>query len=413
MRIRGAPALAAARRAITIERSAKSGRLSVRTWIAVVVLCLLVAAGLGYHKYRQIQAAIAFGASFPEPVEAVEPFIVREELWRPTTSVTGEVVAIRSVVVSNELPGTIAEVDFAAGATVDAGQVLIRLDTSEERAQLAAAQADAEIARLDLARNDKLIASGAASEEARDRAKAQFDAANAVVRRLQAVIDKKTLRAPFAARAGLHELEIGQYLDKGAVIARLIGVSDQVWVDFTLPQEQAVLELGEAVQVGLPAHRSTGSGSAAEPFSARVIARDAFVNENSRNVSFRALAEDTGLSPGSLVTVEVPLGDARPATLIPVTAVRRSSFGANVFVLHPAEEGARAAARAELRPVKLGSQRGELMVISSGLRPGERVAANGSFKLREGVLVDPVSAEETAASAPAGDAEPGGASSGS
>ena len=356
----------------------------VSRWLIVISTCLVVAAGLGYYKYRQIQAGMAFAAAFPERVEAVEVFIAREEIWQPTTSVTAEVVAIQSIELSNELAGSIVEVGFAPGARVNKGQVLLRLDISEELAQIAAARAEAEIARLDLARNQKLIASGAAAQDARDRAKARSDAAVAAVNRVQAVIAKKTLRAPFDATTGLHELEVGQYLDKASVISRLIGVNDQIWIDFTLPQRQAQLANGQRISVTIV--------EAAQLFAAEIIARDAFVNEMSRNVRFRAIADnqDLGLYPGTLVSVEVPVGESQIAVLVPVTAVRWSSFGANVFVLRPAEEGAPAPERAEKRVVQLGPQRGEFMVITAGVRPGERIAADGAFKLREGMLVNAV-----------------------
>jgi RND family efflux transporter MFP subunit len=211
----------------------------IRSWLIVIGACLAVAGALGYYKYSQIQAAMAFAATFPEPVVAVEAVLATEESWQPVTSVTAEVVATRTVDLSNELAGAIVAVGFESGAEVEAGQVLVRLDTSEESAQLAAARADAEIARLELERNQKLIASGAAAQEARDRAKAGHDAAVAAVNRLLAVIEKKTLRAPFDATTGLHQLDVGQYLDKGSVVTRLIGVSDSVWIDFTLPQQQS------------------------------------------------------------------------------------------------------------------------------------------------------------------------------
>ena len=97
---------------------------------------------------------------------------------------------------------------------------------------------------------------------------------------------------------------------------------------------------------------------------------------------------DIGLYAGTMVSVDVPLGATQTATLVPITAVRRDAFGANIYVLRPAEEGARAPERAERRSVELGPQRGDLVVVTSGLTPGERVAANGAFKLRDGVLVD-------------------------
>ena len=355
----------------------------MRAWATVIAACLAVAGTLGWYKYQRIQAGIAFAAAFPERVEAVEAFTVLEALWQPTTQVIGEAVAIRSVVIKAEIGGTIAKVGFRPGATVQADQLLARLDSSEERAQLQAAQAEAKIARLELDRRRKLIAAGLGVVEDQDRAEARFEAASAAIRRLQAVIAKKTLRAPFDAAAGLHELDVGQFLDKGDVVARLVGTGDNIWIDFTLPQEQANLAIGETVEVAR--NRTAAASTRAE-----VIAKDSFVNELSRSVRYRALAgnQTLGASPGAVVTVRAPLGDPRSATLAPANAVRRDAFGAKVFVLREAEEGAPAPERAEQRMVTLGPQRGDLVVIASGLRPGERVAADGAFKLRDGALVN-------------------------
>jgi membrane fusion protein (multidrug efflux system) len=336
---------------------------------------------------------MAMAAAFPERVESVEQYVTGEELWQPTTNVTGEVVATRSIAISNELPGTIERVGFEAGETVEAGRILVRFDTSEERAQLAAAQAEEQVARLDLERNRKLMAAGAAAAEARDRALARHDGAVANARRLEAVIAKKTLRAPFAARTGLHTLEPGQYLDKGAVITRLVGTGDEAWVDFNLPQQRASVAVGATVMVAV--------GDDGPTVAAEIIGRDAFVNERSRNVRFRALVDNRSLGavPGSLATVEVPVGEPRVAALLPVTAVRKDSFGAKVFVLEPAEEGAGAADRADQRTVTLGPQRGEFVVIATGVSAGERVAADGAFKLRHGVLVNARGRHPTASAA--------------
>ena len=325
---------------------------------------------------------MAFAAAFPEPVEAVEGFTARESLWQPTTRVTGEVIAIRAVVMAAEMAGAIVEVGVEPGARVEAGQLLVRLDTSEERAELAASEAEVEIARLALKRAERLLEADLGTAEARDEARARFDAARAVSQRIEAVIAKKSLRAPFAATSGLHELDVGQFLDRGDEVVRLIGAEDALWVDFTLPQEEAALADGELVNI-FP------HGGDRDSVRARVIARDSFVNERSRNVRYRCLVdrEALGQHPGAIVTVQAPLGPPETATLVPAPAVRRDAFGAKLFVLRPAEEGARAPERAERRDVTLGPRRGEYIVIASGLRPGERVAADGAFKLRDGVLV--------------------------
>ena len=356
-----------------------------RRWLGVVVACLAVTGGLAYYKYRQISAAMAAGAAFPEPIEAVEVAIARESLWQPTTQVTAEVVATRSVDLRADLGGRIERVGFAPGALVAEAQLLVQLDISEEQAAVAAARANAKLARLELERNQKLVARGTAAEAARDRSQASFDAANAQIRQLEAVIAKKTLRAPFAARAGLHQLVVGDYLDAGDIVVRLIGAEARVWVDFTLPQVEALRVAGDTVTI----YPSPGNESRLE---APIIARDAFVNERSRQVRFRTVIEapPPSLVPGSLITADVPVGPAMNAVVIPQTAIRRGLTGASVFVLEPAEAGATAPERAALRPITLGATRGTDALVTKGLTAGDRVAANGSFKLRAGALVQAV-----------------------
>ena len=364
----------------SMAKQGKSHRFSI--WLTAVLLCFATALGLGWYKYSQIQAAIAFAAAFPEPVESVEGFTAHEALWQPTTRVTGQVIAIRSAIIEAEIGGTIVQVGVEPGAGVTSGQLLVRLDTSEERAELAAAAAEVEIARLALLRSERLLEAGLGAVEARDQARARFDAAEAASRRIAAIIDKKSLRAPFAAVASLHQLDVGQFLDRGEEVVRLVGTGDALWVDFTLPQAEATLAMGELVAIDR-------QGGAGDPITGQVIARDSFVNEQSRNVRYRSLVDKGALDadPGAIVTVQAPLGPPRTATLVPANAVRRDAFGAKLFVLRAAEEGARAAERAERRDVTLGPQRGDLVVIAAGLQPGERVAADGAFKLRDGALV--------------------------
>ncbi len=355
--------------------------MKLRRWVMLGLACLCIVAALATFKVMQIRAAIAFGESFPETVEAVELAVVEQVQWRPSVSVTAEIVAPQDVELSNELAGRVVEVGFKPGDSVDAGQLLVRFDTSEERARLEAATAQAELARLVLDRNKKLLKTGSAAKESYDQAVAQRNAALAEERALQAVIAKKTLRAPFAAAAGLHELEAGQYLDAATVITRLVGTDKGVWLDFTLPQQKANLEKGKIVQVVAP-------GLLQQPIDATIIARNAWVDRQSRNVRYRALITAAGaLSPGAIVTVNVPTGPPRRVLRVPETAVRYDSFGASVYVLEPAEPDAAAKERVSRRAVTLGPQENKTVIIISGLEADERIAANGSFKLRDGVLV--------------------------
>lgn len=355
------------------------------SWILVILICAATVGGLGFYKYNEIQAAIARGEAFPEPVEAVEIYVVERLARTPSLSVTGEVVARRSAELRMERKGRIVGVGFAPGARVEEGQTLIELAATEERAQLAEAQADREIAKLALERAERLVRTGAGSQENADRARAQYSATQARARALNALIERKTLRAPFAGIAGLHELEPGQYLDEGSVVTRIVGIADKTWIDFALPQEHAHVGVGSAVTV----RRSIE----AEGIDAFVIARDAEVNVRSRNLRLRAEIDpaSTDLLPGMLVQVDVPLGEVEMATIVPSTSVRRDALGASVYILDEIEEDGELKTRARKRGVTLAttqdSHNGDWLVIAKGVQAGERIAGIGAFKLRDGSLV--------------------------
>lgn len=358
--------------------------MKLGSWLIVIVACLATTAGLAWFKYQQIRAAIAAGAAFPENVEAVEAFTVRVGTDRPVTEVPAEVVAMRAMELRSELAGRVTMVGFVPGAAVTANQVLVQLDAREERARLAAVRADLELARLALARAEALIERGAGSIEALDQARANADAARAAADGLEVRIDKMTLRAPFDGSAGLERLEVGQYLDAGALVTRLVGGGDGIWLDFYLPQQHAGLALGTVIELRPDAGTASGT-----PVRATVIARDAQVSGTSRNVRFRARAEaSAAMVPGMVVTASVPVGPPQDVALVPSTAVRRDLGGASVYVLVPAEEGARAPERAERRLVTLGPERDGYTVVMEGVEPGEKVATTGAFKLRDGVLVN-------------------------
>ncbi len=352
----------------------------MKRWLYAVVICIGLVGVLGWIKFSQIQAAMEFGASFPEPSETVVGATATEVSWQPIASASAEVVPTRAVQIINELPGTIVNVGFQSGAAVKPGQLLIELDTSTEKAELTAALARADLARRILARNQKLAGSQAVSEQANDTARADRDAADAESRRIQAIINKKTLRAPFAARAGLHRWEPGSYLAAGTEVTVLVGIDERVWVDFALPQDTVGLQTGD------PFELETSDG---QRFDALVAARDPYLSAGSRSIRYRGELAEPSLAakPGALVRVIVPQGEPVAALQIPALAVREDAFGTHVFVINRAEDGADAAFRAERRPIELYQIRGTLAFVKSGLQADERVAAAGAFKLRDGLLV--------------------------
>jgi membrane fusion protein (multidrug efflux system) len=262
---------------------------------------------------------------------------------------------------------------------VEAGQILVRFDTSEEQAALAAAQAEARLARLTFERRQALRSRQTVSAQDLDQAREEHAGAVARVATLKAGIDKKTIRAPFRARVGLTDLQPGAYLDVGTPIAMLQGVAADAYVDFSLPQEAAAA-IAPGAGVRLVGQRFPDGAASAE-----IIAGDASVDGSSRAVRFRALAKGLGdsLRPGAYVDVVVVTAPPQPALFVPLTSVRRASFGQHVYLL--VEDGGML--RARQRIVQTGPVVGDEIAIVDGLAEGDLVAGAGSFKLREGLMV--------------------------
>jgi membrane fusion protein (multidrug efflux system) len=358
---------------------------------ALLILVIVAAgAGLAAWKSADLRAEHSASAAQPEPMESVTVAVAYERPHVRTTTSIGTVRALRSVTLRNELPGTVRDVALVPGAIVEAGTLLVGLDVAVEEAELAAQEAQAELAETLLGRMQRAHEKSGASEADVDRARAERDVALAQVARTRAIIARKTIRAPFRARVGLTDVHEGQYLNEGTTLTTLQGLDEAVHVDFTVSQEVAA-HLGEGERVEVEA------GNGAEPHPATIVALDARIDPSTRNAWVRARLDDpeAALTPGAAVRVRVPVGAPRRAVTVPVSALRKGPAGDHVFVIAPDGDGR---PRAELRRVQSGAMLGDEVVIESGLVAGEEVAASGSFKLREGVLVAVASpGEQTAA----------------
>jgi membrane fusion protein (multidrug efflux system) len=352
-----------------------------RGWIGSIALLLIVlgiAAGLGFYKYTTIQKAIAAAADHPEEMYSVTVAAAVEREHRRSTTAIGTVMALRSITLRNELPGSVREVKLNPGEVVEAGTVLVALDVSVEEAELKAQEAQLALANTVLARARKASQTVSVPEEEVDRAKAQRDIALAQIARTKAVIARKIIRAPFKARVGIADVHPGQYLNEGTQLTTLQGVDPALHVDFWVPQAVAFgLRPGDAVEV------SAGVGT---PVQASVVAVDAKVDPATRNAMVRARVEVEvgGPAPGAAVRVRVPVGAPMTAVAVPVSALRKGPGGDHVFLIEPGPDGK---PRAKSRTVKTGTVVGDDVLIVEGLKPGDRVAASGSFKLRDGVAV--------------------------
>jgi membrane fusion protein (multidrug efflux system) len=349
---------------------------------SLVLLLVMVLAGILLASWKRGQLAAQAAAVQPEPIETITAAEVQAQPYLRTTTTIGTLLALRSVTLRNEEAGTVAESRLETGAIVEQGDLLVALDVGVEQAELRALQAQSVLAETLLERVERASKNQGASEADVDRARAEREVALANIARIEAVIARKTIRAPFRARIGLSDLHVGQYLAQGTQLTTLQSVDEELHVDFSVPQDIAAgLAVGRQVTV-LVGHESRA-------VQAEIVALDARVDPMTRNALVRARVpgDSPAARPGSAVRVRVPIGEAREVSVVPVSALRRGPAGDHVFVLLPDDSGA---LRAHERRIVSGATLGDVVVVESGLARDEQVAASGSFKLFEGVQVNVV-----------------------
>ncbi len=348
-----------------------------------VVLALL--AGLGFVKFRQIQTAIAQNSHFQMPPTAVTTVVAHRETWPSTLSVIGTAEAIQGVTVSADLPGTVEKINFESGKAVHAGDVLVELDTRQERAQLAAAEAQRDLAQINYKRTQELVKQGVIAQTEYDNTTAQQKATEAQVGEIRATIERKTVRAPFSGILGIRQSNLGQYLAAGQAIVSLQSLNP-IYVNFGVPQQTTS-------QVGVKGRRIrvTTDNLPGVQFVGQVSAVDSVVNESTRNVQVQAtLANPDGkLRPGMFVQVEAGLGANRQVIPLPASAVNYSPYGDSVYVVSDMKDPKTGAAYRGVRQqfIKLEGSRGDQVAVISGINPGDEIVSSGAFKLRNGVPV--------------------------
>jgi membrane fusion protein, multidrug efflux system len=346
---------------------------------SVVLLAVLVLSGGGLVAWKRsaIRKSDAAAAHQPEPIESITMAVAKQQQYRPTATSIGTILALNSITLRNELSGTVKRVALTPGQVVDQGTVLVALDVSVEEAELAAEQAQADLAQTTLARVQRMLDAQAASQEELDQARAARDVAIAQMNRTKAVIARKTIRAPFRSRVGISDIHPGQYLNEGTEITTLQGVDAAANVDFTVAQEVAA-----ALRPGEPIAVYAAEDSHAIP--AQIVAVDARIDPTTRNAMVRARIAARAPAPGSSVRVEVPEGPVQSVVSVPVSALRKGPGGDHVFLILPDSSGK---TRAHDQPVQSGPVVDDDVVILAGIKPGQKVATSGSFKLRESVLV--------------------------
>jgi len=350
--------------------------------LIVVAGLLVLVAGLAFFKYQQIQAAIKGGGWSPPP-EAVTTTVAGDADWEGALHAIGTAVAVEGVMISADLPGVVASIEFESGRPVHKGDVLVRLDTRTEQAQLASAMARRDLARLALERVQRLRDQNANSQADLDKAAAEAKQAEAAVSELQAVIGRKTIRAPFSGMLGIRKVNLGQYLAGGDPVVALQSDSP-IYVNFSVPQQNArSIHNGAVVNIV-----NEGTSDAIE--TGKINAVNSIVDPDTRNIAVQAVFsnKDGHLRPGMFCEVTVMVGKSATVVTLPASAIAYAPYGNSVFIVEEMEGPDKKKYKGVRQQfVKLGDTRGDQVAVLSGVSAGQEVVTSGVFKLRSGAAV--------------------------
>lgn len=351
--------------------------------LSLLLFALVIAGPLLLIKISQFKAMGAAGAAMVMPPTTVTATAATEERWENSLNATGSLMAVQGVTIGAEMPGKITKLSFEAGAAVKAGDVLVQLDTSTEEAQWRAAQATAALAKANLDRARDLRQSNTNSPAELDASDAQAKQAQAQADTIRAVIEKKTIRAPFAGRLGLRLVNLGQIVRDGEPITTLQTL-DPIFVNFSLPQQRLPqIAVGNVV-------RLKSDAAPGEPLEGKITAISPEIDSATRNLRVQATVGNQGgkLRSGMFVNVAVILPSENKVLAIPATAILYAPYGDSVFIVDE-KKGADGKTEKILRQqfVRLGETRGDFVSVVDGLKPTESVVTSGVFKLRPGMLV--------------------------
>ena len=348
-------------------------------------LFLAIVFGFGFVKFTQIQGFITMAKSgaFEPPPTAVTTDVAKQSEWQPTLESVGTATAVNGVTVSTDLAGIVRQIAFESGNKVRAGDLLVRLDTTQEEAQLHQAEAQRDFVAVTLKRDKDLVEKHAISQSDYDNAEAAYRQGQAAVDQFNALIARKTLRAPFDGVAGIRQVNLGQYLKEGDPIVALQAF-DPIYVNFSLPQQDlGKLAVGQPVALHVDAF-------ADQSFDGAITAINSMVDQATRNVQVQATFKnlDWRLRPGMFAKVSVIMSEKQNVVAIPATAIHYAPYGDSIFVVSELkDQQGKEYKGVKEQFIKTGQSRGDMISVVSGLKPGEEVVTSGVFRLKSGAHV--------------------------
>jgi membrane fusion protein (multidrug efflux system) len=355
-------------------------------FVVLLALFLAIVFGFGFVKFTQIQGFITLAKSgaFEPPPTAVTTDVAKESEWQPTLQSVGSVTAVNGVTISTDLAGIVRQIAFESGNKVRSGDLLVRLDTTQEEAQLHQAEAQRDFAAVTLKRDKDLVEKHAISQSDYDNAEAAFRQVQASVDQFNALIARKTLRAPFDGVTGIRQVNLGQYLKEGDMVVTLQAF-DPIYVNFSLPQQDlSKLAVGQPVAL----HVDTFEG---QSFQGKITAINSLVDQATRNILVQATFanSDFRLRPGMFAKVSVIMNEKQNVVAIPATAIHYAPYGDSIFIVSQMKDPQGKEYKGVREQfIKTGQSRGDMITVVSGLKPGDEVVTSGVFRLKSGAHVN-------------------------
>ncbi len=355
-----------------------------RMAIMLVAVAVLLGGIVGFNVFKGYMMR-KYMASAPVPPATVSAMKAEYQQWQPHLSAVGTLRAVRGVDVTSEVAGLVRSVEFKSGQDVKAGQVLAQLNADSDVAQLHALEAAADLASTVYERDKAQLAAEVISKAQVDTDAADLKAKRAQVAQQAALVEKKTIRAPFTGRVGITMVNPGQYLNAGDKLVTLQTIHP-IYVDFNLPQQQLPqVALGQKVSLSTDAYKGTS-------FDGKVNAINPRVDTNTRNVQIEATLENPKgqLLPGMFATVTVNSGEEQRYLTLPQTTLTYNPYGSTVFVIKPSDkkdEKGNPVLVAQQVFVTPGPTRGDQVAILKGIERGDEVVTSGQVKLKNGTPV--------------------------
>jgi membrane fusion protein, multidrug efflux system len=350
---------------------------------------MLIAVGLvfggifGFQEFKAKMIAQVM-ASQGAPTQTVSTANAEYQEWQPRLEAVGSLRAVNGADLALEVAGIVDAIHFNSGDDVEAGVPLLQLTADDDIAKLHSLEAAAELAQINYDRDKKQLKIQAVSQATLDTDAANLKNAKAQVAEQQAVVDKKSLRAPFAGHLGIRAVDLGQYLSAGTTIVTLQAL-DPIYVDFTLPQQTL-----DEIKVGQPV-TATIDTYPGQTFSGVISAINPKVDASTRNLQLRATLanRDRKLLPGMYATVDIDTGAVQRYVTLPQTAITFSTYGDSVYVVGDKGKDANGQPQLVARQtfVTTGPTRGDQVAILNGIKPGDTVVSAGQIKLHDGAPI--------------------------